>query len=410
MSNTILKGIKVVELGTHVAIPYTARMLSDMGADVIKIEPEAGESYRKVMGALFQLPHEKDYNICFYPYNVNKRDIVLDIKQDSAKEVIFKLLEDADIFLTNTREEVLNRLGLGLDYLHERFPRLVIGNVNGHGPKGPEKDRTGYDATSFWNPAGMMREWGYQEDNYQFKPFYGFGDAITAAQMTIGIVSALYYRDKYGKGDVVRCSLYSSGLWTNVIGLLRYQSGHKFPKAFDDPILPLDNYYRTKDGMWFLSPEEKWNERCEGYFKLFGTMELMDDPKWNSLAGYMDRSTYPEKIAYFQHHISRFTAKELDEGLRPYGVMMSYLGETDEVLENPQAWENDYLTKVTTQSGKTVTLPTIPWQMGSMGATTELKMTPELGEHTEQILKELGYTDEQIKEMESTKAAVQYQG
>lgn len=239
MSNQILKGIRVVELGTHVAIPYCARELSDMGAEVIKIEPPKGESYRGKMGMLFQLPNKPGSDYVLTPYNVNKKSLCMNLKDADSKEALLKLLETADVFLSNTREMALEKLGLGLESLQQRFPRLVIGSVNGFGTVGPDKDRPGYDATSFWSAGGAIQEWSTQGSQV-FKPFYGFGDSIAAAQLTAGIMSALYQREKTGKGDVVRVSLLAAGLWHNICGLLRYQAGHKFPKSFYDPIVPLD--------------------------------------------------------------------------------------------------------------------------------------------------------------------------
>ena len=402
MSNSIMKGIRVVELGTHVAIPYCARELADMGAEVIKIEPPKGESYR-TMGMLFQLPFTEDNNFVFTPYNVNKKSLCLDLKTPDGKEALLKLLGTADIFLTNTREMALEKLGIGFESLKEKFPGLVIGSVNGYGTKGPEKDRPGYDASSFWSPCGAIQEWG-TKGSKAFKPFYGFGDTIAAAQLTAGIMTAMYSREKSGKGDVVRVSLLATGLWNNVCGMLRYQAGHKFPKSFNEPIVPLDNFYLTKDGKWFLSSEEHWDLRCKAYFELFGTPELMDDPNWNSMKGYI--TNIPEKVIYFEEHISQVTSEEIAKALTKVDAVFEFLAETDNVCENKQAWANDFLRKTKTAAGTELTIANIPISFDSQGIVDECTPAPKLGQDSIVVLKELGYSEDQIKALIESRSII----
>jgi len=395
MSNNILKGLKVVEMGTHVAIPYCARELADMGAEVIKVEPPRGESYR-TMGRLFHLPFKENDNHVFTPYNVNKKSLCLNLKNEESKTALLKLLENADIFLTNTREMALEKLGIGFNTLKEMYPNLIIGSVNGFGTKGSGKDRPGYDATSFWSPSGALQEWAY-EGSKVIKPFYGFGDSVAAAQLTAGILSALYAREKTGKGDVVRVSLLATGLWQNVCGLLRYQNGQAFPKSYYDPILPLDNFYQTKDGKWFLSSEEHWDLRCKAYFDLFGTPELIDDPNWNSIQAYI--TNIPEKVRYFEEHIAQVTSDELIEALSKVDAVFEFLTDTADVCGNEQAWANDFLRKTKTAAGTELTIANIPISYDSQGYVDECTPAPLLGQHTAEILKEIGYSDEEIKAM-----------
>lgn len=403
MSNTILKGIRVVELGTHVAVPYCARELADMGAEVIKVEPPRGESYRTI-GMLFGLPMEEGFNTSFIPYNMNKKSLVLNLKDADGREAFLKLLETADIFLTNTREMALERLGVSFDFLKEKFPKLIIGGVNGFGTKGKEKDRNGYDLTSFWGPAGMLQEWNYKENPHVFKPFYGFGDSIAAAQLTAGIMSALYNREKTGKGDVVRVSLLAAGLWHNICGLLRYQAGYDFPIAFEQPRTPLDNYYLTKDGKWFLSAEEKWDQKCGVYFDLFGTPELKDDPNWNNVFGFM--TDIPEKVKFIQEHVAQLTSEEIRDALGKADCIIDFLPDTKEILNNRQAEENDCFYTVKAKNGKTLTISNIPLRFDSQDMDDEKTVAPELGENSAEVLKSLGYSEIKIKEMADKNATL----
>ena len=334
MANDILKGIKVVELSTYIAAPMCGRELAELGADVIKVESPIADDFRK-LGTLFQIPNEEGNKYLFSAFNINKKSVCLDFKKEGATEAMMELISKADVFINTNREEVMERLGLGLDMLHEKFPKLVICSVSGFGHKGPMKNNRGYDLSSFWSPAGMVQEWNFK-GNRPFKPFYGFGDTVTAGQMTVGILAALYRRERTGLGDLVRVSLLGSGLWTNVTGLVRYQVGHVFPKSFYSPLQPVDNMYETKDGKFICLSEPDWDGRHQYYFELFGTPELNDDPEWNCLSGFMN--DIPSKVHYFEDNFKRFTAQEIFDWFTPHGVVVSILGESTEVLTNPQAW------------------------------------------------------------------------
>lgn len=406
MSNqNILKGIKVVELGTHVAVPYCARELSDLGADVIKVEPVTGESYRQKMGMLFQLPFQEDFDVVFNAYNVDKKSLSLNLKDEDAKEAFIKLLGTVDVFVTNTREEVLARLGLSFESLREKYPKLIIGNVSGYGTKGPDKDKRGYDASSFWSPSGMIQEWNFKDNDYAFKPFYGFGDAVTASQLTSGILAALYQRTFTGEGDIVRVSLLATGLWTNICGLLRYQDGQQFPRPYNEPIVPLDNFMKTKDGKQFLCSEENWPARYKIWLKLMGREDLMDDPNWNSMKGYINRADIPNKVDMLKECVANHTSEELDEALKGSGAIYQYLDETENILENPQAWANDIFAKVEMRNGKESIITNAPIRFASQPDPDGVhEPARKLGADGEGILKELGLSDEKIAEMVEKKA------
>ena len=408
MKNDILNGIRVVEMSTHVAGPYCARELSDLGAEVIKVETTAGEPYRVMNGAFFQLPHTPENDWLYNPYNTNKRHLSVNLKSDDGKEAFLKLLATADVFICNTREKGLEKMGLGFESLLERFPALICCGVSGFGNKGPDKDRPGFDATAFWSPNGALQEWSFKGEDTMIKPFYGFGDGITAAQMVIGILSALYSRKETGKGDIIRVSLLATGLWQNVCGMLRYQAGHQFPKKFTEPIVPLDNFYKTKDGKWIICSESWWGKNCGTYLKMFGTPELMDDPKWNSLEVYMDQRYYAEKVNYFKEHFAQLTSQEIADTLLPAGIVCGFLNETDDVLNNEQASANDCYGKMKTMAGDELTIANNPIRFANHPLTDEYEYAHMIGEDTEELLRELGYDSKTIARMIAEKAVRTY--
>lgn len=403
MSNNIFKGLKVVELGTHVAIPYLTRTLSDMGAEVIKIEPPRGESYRHI-GRLFHMPFDEGNNVMYTPYNVNKKSLCLNLKNEESKEVLFKLLEDADVFATNTRANALESLGLGLEALKEKFPKLVIVHLNGFGEKGAEKDRPGYDSAAFWCRSGAVGEWSFVEDR-PVKPFYGFGDAITSYQLLIGTLSALYNRNVTGKGDVVHVSLFAAGLWTNVAGVMRGQPeyGHSFPKSRYQPILPTDNFFKTMDGKWILISEEHWEQKCDAYFDIMNKPELKGNPDYCTLAGAFQR--LDEFTRMFEVEFAKIDSKDLVEMLNRIDTVYEFVTYPEELYKDKQAWDNDFLCEVKTPNGNKIVIPTNPVRYDSQGLP-DAGQAPLLGQHSVEILKELGYNSEQVEKMIENKSII----
>lgn len=406
MSEKILDGIRIVEMGTHTAVPLAARELRDLGAEVIKVEKPHGENYRYAMGMLFQLPNKPGNDYTYEPTNVGKKHVSVNIKDEAGIEALIDLLKTADMFLTNTREDKLEELGLGIDQLHEKFPKLIIGALNGYGTKGPRASLPGYDASTFWAESGPLQEWTFQGDQHLFKPFYGWGDSVCASQLTIGLLTALYKRAITGEGEIVRVSLLGTGIWQNAMGLMRYQAGHKFPKDFYDPIVPLDQFYKTKDGKWFLTSEEHWDQRCHAYFKLFNTPELADDPEWTTMRGYL--TNIPEKAKWFEEHLAQVTSEEIEAALRPVDAVFCFVKETDDIMDNEDAWANGYLKKHPMGNGEEVVLPTTPIRFGSEAELdVDLSVAcPTIGADTNEVFKEIGYSDEQIQQLVESGALI----
>jgi crotonobetainyl-CoA:carnitine CoA-transferase CaiB-like acyl-CoA transferase len=403
MSNNIMQGLKVVELGTHVAIPYCTRTLADWGAEVIKIEPPKGESYRTI-GRLFRTPFDEENNVFFTPYNVNKKSLCLDLKTQESIEILYKLLADADVFATNTRPAALEKMGLSLESIKEKFPRLIVVHLNGFGEKGEEKDRPGFDAAAYWCRAGAINEWTAAEDR-PFKPFYGYGDAVTSSQLLNGILAALYSREKTGKGDIIKVSLFAAGLWTNVAGIVRGQDVcfAKPPLSHYSPLLPLDNFYKTKDDKWVLISEEHWEKRCGTYFDLIGKPEYKDNPEYNSVMGAIMNT--PELVELFDENLVKYTSEELKKVLISIDTVFEFVASPEDVHKDKQAWDNDFLREVETVGGTKLVIPNNPISFDSQGLS-DCRPAPVLGENTADILQHLGYSQAQIDTMNENKSIV----
>lgn len=206
-----LEGIAVVELGMWVAAPAAATMLADWGADVVKVEAPTGDPNRYTLRHVGQ---DIDSAPPFETDNRGKRGIVLDLRSEEGKDVLTRLLERADVFVTNLRPGALERLGLGPDELRIRHPRLVIGTLTGYGWAGAERDRAGYDVSAFWARPGiaaMLNPAG--EPPPGIRP--GLGDRTAASNLVAGVLAALLRRERTGEGGVVDVSLLRSGTYAN---------------------------------------------------------------------------------------------------------------------------------------------------------------------------------------------------
>jgi len=247
-----LEGIKVVDLTTFVAAPVTARLLGDLGAEVIKIEHPKGDGWRE-FGINFNTRFNDDENPVFDIYNSGKKMISVNLKSTEGKEILWKLLDDADVFVTNTRPDALKRLGLAYEDIKERYPRLIYAIVLGYGEEGPDAAKPAFDTTAFWARTGFARDMSPLTDSYiPITSPSGVGDTVTGYNLTAQICAALLGRARSGKGECVKAGLYHTGIFTmGTMEIIAQKPwGREFPRSRMQ-VEPPGGCYETKDGDWF---------------------------------------------------------------------------------------------------------------------------------------------------------------
>jgi crotonobetainyl-CoA:carnitine CoA-transferase CaiB-like acyl-CoA transferase len=268
-----LQGVKVIEMGVWVAGPAATGLMADWGADVIKVEPPAGDPQRFVFGALGVAdqkgvpPFEID--------NRGKRSVVLDLRNDDDLQKMFVLLEEADVFVSNVRPAGLARMGLDPESLTKRFPRLIYGQLTGYGATGPDVDKAGYDIGAFWSRSGLAHT-TVAPDELPPAIRSGQGDHTTGLSMAAGVLAALFDRERTGAGRVVSTSLLRTGIYTlgwDVGVYLRFGKRQSTKSSRKNPA-PQMNCYRCADGraFWLLGMEA--DRHFPGLLKAIGREEL----------------------------------------------------------------------------------------------------------------------------------------
>lgn len=396
-----LEGLKVIELGVYLAIPGASRLLADWGADVIKVEAPTGDASR-FTGNTLNLPANNKCNPIFSLSNSGKKLICLDLKTPEGMQIMEKLLADADIFLSNIRYGGLSRLGLDYESLHKRYPRLVCGYVNGYGFEGPEKDKAGFDMTSFWAKSGILNAMRDPENPPRFPP-PGIGDTSTANAVAAGILAAVIRRYRTGEGSMVSSSLMAAGIWANYSHVTAGQD--RAPEDLKEPFLtpypfkqwhnPFYHIYRCKDERLLFLLGGSY-AKLPISLKALGLDDLVDDPRYANHVGVVKNSDYlyDRMIAVFIQK----TAAQWEEILKPLDISFEILASNSEVSKDEQAWINGCLTHMECPDGSTYIVPNTPVDFSD----TEKAQTCHVGGvgcHTREVLKSLGYTDAQIQQL-----------
>ena len=396
-----LEGLKVVELGVYLAIPGVSRLLADWGAEVIKIEAPKGDSSRYT-GLTLNLPANNNCNPTFSLCNSGKKLLGLDLKTPEGMQVMEKLLADADIFLSNVRYGGLTRLGLDYESLHQRYPRLVCGYINGYGFEGPEKDKAGFDMTSFWAKSGILNAMRDPENIPRFPP-PGIGDTHAANAMAAGILAAVIKRYRTGEGSKVSSSLMAAGIWANyshvTAGQDRAPDDPKGPFLTPYPFKqwrnPFYHIYRCKDERLFFLLGGSYG-KLPLMLKALGLDDLVDDPR------YMDHASMVKNSDYlYDRMIAAFiqkTAAQWDEILTPLDISFEILITNADVSKDEQAWANGCLAKMDCPNGSSYIVPNTPVDFSDMEKTQTCHVGG-VGCHTREILDALGYTPEQIQSL-----------
>lgn len=398
-SNKPLDGVTVVELATFVAAPYATRMLADWGANVIKIEPPKGDPMR-MMGGLVNMPTDDEKeNPAYDQQNANKKGIVLNLKHPDGMAALHRLLENADIFVTNNRQEALVRMGLSYEQLSERYPSLVYGQVSGYGEEGPDKDRPGFDFTAYYARGGISGTL-YEKDTSPLLTVAAFGDQQVSLALASGLCAALYKAKVSGKGDKVSVSLYQTALYCmgHLIASSQY-GNNPYPRSRLDTANPFQAAYPTKDGRWIQGAVNAYDKEYSRICHLVGRDDLAEDERYNTFQKVKDdpRPFITELDKAFMKKTADEWVAVFNEADLPFDKEMLW----EEILEDPQAWGDHDLCKVDgyprhEKLGTTRTLVRSPVKFRKMGLPPYEK-GPRIGQHTDSILRAAGFTPEEIK-------------
>ena len=373
--------------------PAAGGYLADMGAEVIRVERPEGDGSRYGRGVNNDSPPGTP-GAQFVSTSRGKKSISVDLKSETGREAILCLVDTADAFISNYREAALERLGFGYDALHARNPRLVYAAVNGFGPKGPLAGRAMTDIAAQAR-GGVMSLIG-AADGPPERIGATVSDLAGALQFSLGIVTALLARERYGIGQKVNVSAYGAQIWMQSWELTHAAiSGHQLHRegAFHPNVTGMEGIYETKDGGWvaisFARTEEAWRAMCA----FGGHPEVGDDERWSTLrarvgvGGGDSREIRPHVAAIF---LGRTTAKwETFMDGQPE-IIFNRVFDLDDVMNDAQAEANGYITDIEVPPLGTIR---------GVGPLIHLSETPpsikgpppELGQHTEELLLELGY-------------------
>src|SRR5882762_4686093 len=276
-TDNIFSGLKVVDLASFIAGPSAAVILSDFGADVIKVEPPTGDLWRMIYKVPPQ-PHARD-NYPWHLNNRNKRGMAVDLKSPDAVKILERLVRWADVMIVNTPHPARKRLKLEYDDVAAWNPRLIYADLTGYGDKGPDADLPGFDITAYWARSGLLsltRDAGAPPT----WPVAGSGDNATAVGLYSAIVTGLYRRERTGEGSHVTTSLLAEGVWSASVSIQAALCDAKFFGLHDrmHPANAALNVYRAKDDTWFVlivTPD-----KLEAVAKAIGRTDLLTDPRF----------------------------------------------------------------------------------------------------------------------------------
>lgn len=396
-----LEGVKVIDLTTYLAAPTTVRVLGEWGADCIKIESAKGDPAR-TQGAVFNMPYEDEENLAFDVANLNKRFITLDLKSEKGLEIAYRLLEKADVFVTNTRTKSLKKLGLDFDTLKNKFPRLIFAQVLGYGEQGPEKDTAGFDVTCFMARGGVFGTTVNRGDAPMI-PTNGFGDFQVSLSLASGICAALYAREKTGLGDKITVGLHHSAIYALSTGVISAQYGNQYPKSRKEVPNPFNNVYRTSDDKWVVICCPEYDRDYEKIMTLIGRSDMVGDKRYMKCAEVNEKKRNHEVIDILDAAIGSFTRKELLTLFKSNDLACEAAYEPLDMYEDEQVWANHIIAKIPYPSGERY-MPTNPVNFQSLGVP-QYRIGGSQGAHTIEIMKDLGYQEEEIKDALTSGAA-----
>ncbi len=388
-----LAGLRVVELGVWVAAPSAAALLADWGADVIKVEPPAGDPMRNAFGSL-GIGGDDFPNPAFAQDNRGKRSVVLDLREAAARDRLEELLATADVFLTNLRPDALDTLGLEPGATLARHPRLVYGSVSGYGLRGDDRNRSAYDIGAFWARSGLSVQLANSE-GVPLNARGGIGDHISGLATLAGLLAAVLEQRATGRGRIVEVSLVRTGAY--VLGWdlsLQANLGKVAPaEARQSNQTPLMNSYRAKDGRWFFFTCLEADRHLDKVYRALGRDDLRADPRFESARAL--RKNRREVIALLDEIIAAEPLDAWAERFEREGVWWAPAQGPAQVLDDPQLAANDAFLELHDvgdqgEKGEGFVQRSVNGPVSFSDARVRPSTpAPRLGQHTDEVLAEL---------------------
>ena len=383
----VLDGVRVVELCMWIAGPSAGGVLADWGADVVKVEPPSGDPQRNILGALGygDLPAPG-----FVLDNRGKRSVALDLRTDEGRAVVDKLLETADVYLTNMRPASLEAWGLAPEQVHERHPRLVITSITGYGLDGPDAGLPGYDIGAFWARTGIARDI-VPRDAAPIGVRGGLGDHYTGITAVAGTLAALVERGRTGKGRIVESSLLRTGVWAIGHQIVAQETFGKLESARprERASTPLVNCYETGDGHWFWLIGVEADRHFPGVCAAIGRPDLLEDERFGEST--LRRRNSAALIEAFDEAFRSQPLEHWTAQFATHDVWWSPAQTMAQVLEDPQIVAAGGFVEVDNPGGDPIFSVNSPITFRG----DQLRRTghsPAVGEHNDEVLGELGLT------------------
>lgn len=393
---SVFEGLRVLDVASYVAAPAAATILGDFGAEVMKIEPPGqGDGYR-TMAALPNLP-KSEHNYGWDAVSRNKLGLALDLRTAAGQKVLERLASAADVLITNYPVAVRSRLGLDPEALLALNPRLVFASVSGYGETGPEAHRLGFDATAYFARSGLTDITRADEHAPPAAPAMAQGDHPTASTLFGAIVTALYQRERTGKGSIVHTSLLANGIWSNAAMVQAALAGaeirYRLPRHA--PRSALSNFYRCADNRWLsiaMTAEDKlWPLMVE----VMGIPEVSADPRFAATA---ERRRNAEALtAIFDQTFLRRSALEWQQRFEAGGFTVSIVARLADVPHDEQAAHAGALIPADGMGGTDRTVDS-PFRISGVDKVRP-RGAPALGQHSRQVLRVYGYADSEIDAM-----------
>jgi len=389
----VLDGVRLLEVAEWFFVPGAGTVIADWGADVIKVEhPTRGDPLRGLISSGI-IPGASGLNFFIENGSRNKRSLGLDLGTDRGREILYSLVEKADIFLTSFTPQARRKLKIDVDDIRAVNPKIIYAKGSGQGPKGPEAERGGFDAGSFWSRGGvahMLSEPGKPPIMQRA----AFGDTIGATFIAGGIAAALYHREKTGQGSVIDVSLLGTAVWLMAPDILAaLLLGHDLPHHDRSRAPnPLMNTYLCKDNTWLmlmmLTPMRHWEEFCKA-------VEREDLLTEFPLMSWIDEQVRFKLVDILGKHFATRTRAEWIERLLQYDTIHAPVQTPTEVRDDPQVIANQYLVNYKHPTHGDFKVACSPVQFN--GEPTDVRrVAPDSGQDTEEILLELGLSWEEI--------------